>query len=347
MSLIKLLKKCCRVSLFTTPSHAQHFFIYNKLRNLYKLDISETEAHEPQSALAAAENKAADIYGTKKTKFLTNGSSSGIIAAVLSCVKKGDNVLIWRNAHPCHNNALELAGAVPIYYDVDIDAEWGVPTRVSIDKIKQAMSENKVKALIITSPTYEGFVSDVEAIKKVCSEYGVILIVDEAHGALYPFSDRLPHSAVKIADFTVQSLHKTAGGLNPTALLHTNTDYDVDFALQKISTTSPSYPLLASIEANIVFLNSKRCKKLLSNLSDNITELKMMCKNCVFGGDDITKILVKTSGMSGFELSEKLFEKYKIEDEKTNEVSTMLLCGVGTTQKKLQRLKKALKNIDR
>lgn len=347
MSLINLLKKCCRVSLFTTPSHSQHFFIYNKLRNLYKLDISETEVHNPQRALAFAEHKAADVYGTRKTKFLTNGSSSGIIAAVLSCVQKGDNVLIWRDAHPCHKNAVELAGAVPIYYDVDLDVEWGVPTKVSVEMIRQLLSANKVKALLITSPTYEGFASDIKAIKQVCDEYGVILIVDEAHGALYPFSDRLPQSAVKIAGFTIQSLHKTAGGLNPTALLHTNTDYDVDSALQKISTTSPSYPLLASIEANIAFLNSRRGKKLLSHLLDNITDLKMECNNCDFGGDDITKILVKAAGMSGFELSEKLFEKYKIEDEKTNEVSTMLLCGIGTTQKKIQRLKAALKSIDK
>ena len=82
MSLVNLLRKTCNKTLFTTPSHSQSLFIFHKLRNLYKLDISETETHDPQAALALAEKRAAAIYKTKVTKFLTNGSSSGIIASV-------------------------------------------------------------------------------------------------------------------------------------------------------------------------------------------------------------------------------------------------------------------------
>ena len=93
---------------------------------------------------------------------------------------------------------------------------------------------NNIRAVIITSPTYEGYAADIRTIKVLCNKYKAFLIVDEAHGALYPFSDRLPESAVKTADFTVQSLHKTAGGLNPTALLHTNTDIDINSALSLI-----------------------------------------------------------------------------------------------------------------
>ena len=121
-----------------------------------------------------------------------------------------------------------------------------------------------IKAVIVTSPTYEGIVSDIKAIKAICKN--TYLIVDEAHGALYPFSDKLPQSAVNIADFTIQSLHKTAGGLNPTALLHVNCDLDATKALSMINTTSPSYPLLASIEANINYLNSSRGRKKLDEL---------------------------------------------------------------------------------
>ncbi|MBO6087581.1 hypothetical protein J6P92_04455 [bacterium] len=64
-----------------------------------------------------------------------------------------------------------------------------------------------------------------------------------------------------------------------------------------------------------------------------------------FGGDDITKILIKKDGLTGYELSEKLFDEFSIEDEKTNEISTMLLCGIGTTKEKLEHLKKALKHL--
>ncbi len=341
MSLIQLLRKQNRKYLFTTPSHNQKYFIFNKFRNFYKYDISETEAQDPQTALAQAEKRATKIYGTRNTHFLTNGSTSGIIAAVLACCRRGDKVLLWRNSHPCHLNAVKLAGCEPVFYDLPIDKEWGIPQKTTPELI----DVKGVKAVIVTSPSYEGIVSDIKKLKEVCQNNGAYLIIDEAHGALYPFSDKLPQSAVNIADFTIQSLHKTAGGLNPTALLHVNCDCDASNALSMINTTSPSYPLLASIEANINFLNSKRGRKKIETLISLIEEIKNSANNVEFGGDDITKILIKKSGMTGFELSEKLFDEFDIEDEKTNEVSTMLLCGIGTTEAKLKKLSHALKKI--
>lgn len=338
MSLINLFRKRNRKFLFTTPSHGQKFFIFNKFRQFYKHDISETEAQDPQTALTDAQNRAAKIYGTNYTYFLTNGSTSGIIAAVLACTNKGDKVLICGNAHPCHKNAVILAGCEPVYYDLPKIKEWGVPDKTTPDLI----DIKGVKAVIVTSPSYEGIVSDIKALKQICNKNNTFLIVDEAHGALYPFSDELPQSAVNIADFTIQSLHKTAGGLNPTALLHVNCEIDAKSALAMINTTSPSYPLLATIEANINYLNSKKGKKNLKNLIDNIKNIKANIKNVDFGGDDITKILIKKDGLTGYELSEILFDKFNIEDEKTNDVSTMLLCGLGTTERQLEHLKHSL-----
>lgn len=341
MSLIQLLRKQNRKYLFTTPSHNQKYFIFNKFRNFYKYDISETEAQDPQTALAQAEKRATKIYGTRHTHFLTNGSTSGVIAAVLACCNKEDKVLLWRNSHPCHLNAVKLAGCEPVFYDLPIDKEWGIPQKTT----PELVDVKGVKAVILTSPSYEGIISDVKKIKEICRNNGAYLIIDEAHGALYPFSDKLPQSAVNIADFTIQSLHKTAGGLNPTALLHVNCDCDASNALSMINTTSPSYPLLASIEANINFLNSKRGRKKIETLISLIEEIKNSTNNVEFGGDDITKILIKKAGMTGLELSEKLFDEFDIEDEKTNEVSTMLLCGIGTTEAKLKKLSHALKKI--
>ncbi len=345
MSLINLLRKTSRNKLFTTPSHAQKFFIFHKLRNLYKLDISETETHNPQEALLKAQYRASKIYGVKSTSFLLNGSTSGIIASVLACVNPSDKVLLWRNAHPCHANAVKLAGATPIYYELDIDKEFGVPLETKPEVIESYLINNKIKAVIITSPSYEGIVSEIELIKTICNKYDAYLIVDEAHGALYPFSENLPKSAVQIADFTVQSLHKTAGGLNSTALLHCNCDIDVSKALSIINTTSPSYPLLASIEANINYINSKKGRGEIEKIISQIKTLKLNCNNCKFYGDDITKILVKHKNYSGYDLSKILFEKYNIEDEKTNKKSTMLLCGIGTSIKKINQLFFALNNI--
>jgi len=336
MSLINLLRKKNRKTLFTTPSHGQKFFIFHKFMQFYKYDISETETHDPQTALCEAENRAKKIYGTKYTKFLTNGSTSGIIAAVLTCVQKGDKVLLWENSHPCHLNAVKLAGAEPVFFTLPEIKNWGIPDRTPPELIEKQLKDNHIKAVIITSPTYEGMVSNICAIKEICAKYNAFLIVDEAHGALYPFSDELPQSAVKIADFCIQSLHKTAGGLNPTALLHCNSS-NPDDALAMINTTSPSYPLLATIEANINFLNSARGRKILSNLINNIKNIKKN-SNLEFFGDDITKINIKKQGLSGYDLSQQLFNDYDIEDEKTNEISTMLLCGIGTTTQKLKRL---------
>ncbi|MFA7658151.1 MAG: aminotransferase class I/II-fold pyridoxal phosphate-dependent enzyme [Candidatus Gastranaerophilaceae bacterium] len=346
MSLINILKKKSKIDFFTTPSHAQKFFIFSKFRQFYKYDISETDAYNPLQALNLAQEYAGKIYGTKSTYFLTNGSTSGIIAAVLACVKTGEKVLIWDNAHSCHKNAVKLAGAIPVSYEVEKDETWGIYLGIDIEKIEEQLKCEKIKAVIVTSPTYDGVVSDIKKIKEICKKHGCYLIVDEAHGAMYPFCDKLPESAISLgADFVIQSLHKTAGGLNPTALLHCNAELDTKSALNMISTTSPSYPLLASIEKNIKFLNSPKGRKKILELIKNIENLKKNVPNCEFyAGSDPTKILVKVHGLSGFELSEYLF-KNGIEDEKTNEKSTMLLCGIGTDFKKLKKLERVLKKI--
>ena len=338
MGLISLFKRKNRKVLFTTPSHSQSFFIVNKLRQFYKFDISETDAHDPVTALAEAEKWAAGVYGSKYTKFLTNGSTSGIIVAVLACVKPGEKVLVWDKAHPCHLNAVKLAGGEPVFYELPFIDEWGVYGAFDIS----TLNSDEVSAIIVASPSYEGIVSDISLISDICRKKNIKLIVDEAHGALYPFSEKLPQTSIGIADFTVQSLHKTAGGLNPTALLHSR-EIDPTTALNMINTTSPSYPLLMSIEANIRFLNSKRGRKKLDDLIETIKILRAKCKNVEFYGDDITKILIKKEGLTGFELSENLFDEHNIEDEKTNSVSTMLLCGIGTSKKKIEKLKTALR----
>lgn len=338
MSIVSVLKKKLNKTFFTTPSHNGKSCIFHKFYQWYKNDISEVDAYNPQKALDTAEKKASEIYGTKYTKFLTNGSTSGIISAILASECK--NIYIWNNAHQCHRNGAGLANCNIIEYSLPKDENLGVYRAINTGKVEELLQgAPKNSAILITSPTYEGFAANVKKISELCRKHGVKLIVDEAHGALYPFSDELPESAVKYADYTVQSLHKTAGGINPTALLHSN-DNNPSEALSKINTTSPSYPMLATIEANINFLNSAKGKKYLKNLIENINNLNLPRLN-----DDITKILIQHPKLSGFEFSEALFEKYGIEDERTNEKTTMLLCGIGTTKKMLIRLKNALRNL--
>ncbi len=345
MSLVRLLESKVQKTLYTTPSHGQKFFIYEPLKEMYKIDISETECQDPQEALNRAQLRARTIYHTYSTTFLTNGSTSGIIAAVLSCTQVGDKVLIASNSHPCHFNAVKLAGARALTYDLDVDNDWGVTLEARPEVIDYYLSRYNIRTVIITSPSYEGIISDIEEIKHVCEKHGAFLIVDEAHGALYPFSDKLPLSAVNVADFTVQSLHKTAGGLNPTALLHCNCNIDVKPALDMFMTTSPSYPLLASIEANIEYLNSREGRKEIDNLITRLDRIRVKCTGCEFFGDDPTKMLIRVPGISGYELSEMLYEDFDIEDEITNAKSTMLLCGIGTDHKKIDKLQQVLSKL--
>ena len=282
MSLVSTLKKKNKKQLFTTPSHAGKIAILHKFYQWYRSDISEVDAYNPVEALKTAEKRAAEIYGVKSTSFLTNGSTSGVITAVLASVKKDETVLIWNMSHPCHRNACILAGAKIAEYELPYNIEWGVYEGLTADIAEKYIKKHKPAAIIVTSPSYEGLVSDIKEISLVCKKNGVALIVDEAHGALYPFSEKLPESAIKYADFVVQSLHKTAGGINPTALLHSNVDIDVKKYLNMITTTSPSYPMLATIEANINYLNSKKGKKKIDILISQIEELKNELANLEF-----------------------------------------------------------------
>ena len=340
MLIFNRLKKKHNTKLFTTPSHSQKRCLVPMFKNFYKYDVSETDTHNPEELLIEAEQFASKVYGTKKTKFLTNGSSSGVIAAVLALSSREDNVLLWRGAHCSHHNAVKLAGANPIYYDLPLN-EYGV--EIPELDIEEYLKSYNIKLLMITSPTYYGYVANIKRIKSICDKYGVKLFVDEAHGALYPFSDRLPETAVKYADVVVQSLHKTAGGLNPTALLHSNCDADIDKALSMITTTSPSYPLLMSIEKNIRYLNSSSGKKEIEALID-LAQTVNQVEGYSFGGDDPLKLLIKKDGLSGVELSDALYS-LGVEDEKTNEISTMLLLGIGTDKTKIDKLIKVLNKI--
>ena len=162
MGLISLLKKKNSKTLFTTPSHGGKFCIMHKFYQWYKSDISEIDALNPEQALIDSEKKASEIYGTKYTKFLTNGSSSGIISAILASNPK--KILIWDNAHPCHENGAKLSGAEIVRYNLPIDNELGLYKAITTDKVRELITQNNPDTLVITSPTYECFVADVKTI---------------------------------------------------------------------------------------------------------------------------------------------------------------------------------------
>ena len=368
MSIIKFIQKFKKSNrtLFTTPSHGQGDFVApdcSKMlgRRFYTCDYSEIEGFDnlakPTGIIKITQDEAAKVYGAKNTFFLTNGSTSGIIAAMLTVLNKNDKVLIARNCHKSVYNGLVLTGAVPIWVMPHYNRDWGIYEPVNYDYIEETLQRNRdIKLFIMTNPTYEGLMTDVYRVSHICKKYGVKLLVDEAHGALWNFHKALgTPSLIQGADIVVQSLHKTAGALNPSALLHLSKETDIDASkvqksLNLITTTSPSYPLLINIEGTINYLNSEKGKEKLSDLVKHVNRLIRTLKSIpnleVYSyNNDVTKLLVKVTNMSGFELSDILFEKYNIEDELANEKSVLLLMGLGTTKSKLKKIEKALTEI--
>lgn len=353
MSIIKTLQKKLKRTLFTTPSHSQKNLFF-PLKNFYENDLSEIEGLDnilkPSGDIFKAQLKATQVYNTKHTFYLTNGATSGILAAMKALIADKDKVIIARNCHRCVFSGLVLTGAMPIWIEPTKNENWGVYGAIDPLDIEEHLKKKDIKAVIITSPTYEGIVSDIEAISILCEKYGAYLIVDEAHGALYNFSDLLPKPAINLgASISVNSLHKTAGALNPAALLHISRDSEIDIdkiqnTLNLIQTSSPSYPLLANIESCIDFLNNKG-EKYIENLYNICEKFKNEAEKqgwCFLNNDDFTKIIIK----GGYELSQSLFDDFGIEDECANSKSVLFLTGVGTQEKKIKTLLKALKKLE-
>lgn len=365
MYIIETLKKLIQHKplLFTTPGHSGGKGVlpeYKELvdKKVFKADFSEIEGldnlQNPSGIIKNSLVHASDIYGSKNTFYLVNGSSSGIIALMLASVKRGDNVLIARNAHKSVINALTLSGANPVWLNPEWEKEWNIPANVKPEKIRQKLEQNPdITSVWITSPTYEGIVSDIYTISKICKEKEVLLIVDEAHGALWPFSEKLPVSSINLgADACVQSLHKTGSCLTQGAVLHLSpksriNPEKVQQCLNLINTTSPSYLILSSIEASIEYLHSSEGREKLEKLLQNIEEIKSFLKlnaeinfleRCENYIHDPTKLFLGLNRISGYDLGEVLHKKFNIETEFENNKGLLALTGIGTNHKKLQKL---------
>jgi lysine decarboxylase len=229
-------------------------------RDLLSLDMTEIPGmdnlRQPSVMLRGAQEYAAMLYGADESFFLVNGASAGLIAAICSVCKEGERLAVARNSHVSVYNALVFSGAAPVYFMPGY-ARSGLCGGVGPEDIPGG-----VKAAILVSPTYEGFVSDIAAIAEKVHRQNGILIVDEAHGAHFPFHHSFPVHAMKLgADIVVTSLHKTLPAPSQCALLHINgprVDRDkLRFYLNAIQTTSPSYMLMAAMDHTLRHLNEQ------------------------------------------------------------------------------------------
>lgn len=311
-----------------------------------EIDITEIDGfdnlHAATSSIKKIEDNLAKIYNANRSFMLINGSTVGLLSAIFAVTNRCDKIIIARNCHKSVYNACYLRELEVVYIEPEFDECDGYYTSISQNKIDKVIKENNdAKALVITSPTYEGNISNIKS--------SIPLIIDCAHGAHFGFSNfpKYPN-----ADIIISSLHKTLPCLTQTAVLNVyNNMYteNVKKYLDIFETSSPSYILMSSVSKCIEILNNGN--ELFSIYEKNLKDLySVNLKNLKFKiGDDIGKIVVSTAtaNINGTELSQILRDKYNIECEMASVNYIILMTSIADTKDAFTLLKNALQEIDK
>lgn len=269
-------------------------------------DITEIDGfdnlHCPKGVLSELEKDISKIFGYKKSIISVNGSTCAVLSAICAVCEKGDKIIIARNCHKSVYNACFLRELDVIYLEPDFIEKLGVYGKINQKSVDGSLKDNPdAKALVITSPTYEGIVSEIKS--------NIPLIVDAAHGAHFGFAEWLPKRAV--GDIVIQSLHKTLPSLTQTAVVHIDNEKyfsKVKMYMDIFETSSPSYVLLSSVDRCIDFLKTgkevfKNYKKLIDGFYEKVKEIENVS---VYPNDDLTRLIISAKGYTGAELSEHL-----------------------------------------
>ncbi|MBQ9935500.1 MAG: aminotransferase class I/II-fold pyridoxal phosphate-dependent enzyme [Lachnospiraceae bacterium] len=333
-------------------------------------EVSGTDdLHHPEEMILKSQQQLARIYDSYASFYMVNGSTGGILSAIGAVAECGkvagkNKIIIARNCHKSVYNGVKLFGLEPIYVEPEyMELEEGyisnIYSGIKAHQIKALVEQHQnVCAVVITSPTYEGVVSDVSGIRKVLKPRGIPFIVDEAHGAHLSFIDgifQLPLSAVSLgADIVVQSLHKTLPALTQTAVLHIN-DERFETGIRKylsiFMSSSPSYPMLCSMEEAVV--GSWEIKQrdgyeeylnILRTFRENISKLKniklLEKTNC-----DETRIVLY-GNWSGEMLAERLRELGNIEIEMSGVNYVVLISTYVDEPENFAHLERTIKLLD-
>lgn len=319
--------------------------------------------HPATGPIKEAQELAARAFGAKKTFFLLNGSTAGNLAIAMGLTKKGQKIVTNRNCHRSILTGMIISGAEPLWLVPKKFEDWGIWGYITPESVEETLSKNNDVSMVwITNPTYEGVVSDIKSISKVCKKYNVPLIVDEAHACLWNFNKHLPTPALQLgADAVVQSLHKTGGSMSQSSMLHIaeNSLIDADSvekALKLLHTTSPSLILLASLDAARANLESSRGQKQLERAINNAKYLRREIEKMEHIHDlkpdfgymtDVTKIFIRADGLSGKRLESILEIEFGIEVESASDAGLLLLSNLGNTRSDMQYLVKCLQKIDK
>lgn len=355
---------------FHMPGHKRRL---GEFMNPIEADITEIEGfdnlHHAEGILKEAKERAAAVYKSRNTYFLVNGSTAGILSAVSACTSIGGKILMARNCHKAvyHSALIRELDAVYIYPQQE--QVIGLNCGLSPEKIKELLiTVPDIQAVIITSPSYDGVVSDVKKIADICHSYQKPLIVDEAHGAHFGFHPYFPENSIgKGADIVIHSLHKTLPAFTQTGLIHLNSSLVDKEVLERYlgiyQSSSPSYLLMAGIDQCIRMLEESR-DRLFGEFVENLEQFRRNSREWKLVGVagkeelagekdvvdlDLSKLIIyiKNGGMSGNELYDELLQHYHLQLEMAAGDYVLALTSIGDDRDGFERLHQALSNIDR
>ncbi len=358
---------------FYTPGHKRGVGISPTLvdvfgKAVFSHDLSElTELDNlsaPSGVIEQAQALAAEVFGASNTWFLVNGSTCGIEAAILATCGNGDKIILPRNVHSSAIAGLILSGARPIFVHPEYDSVSDIAHSITPEAVKAALEQHPdTKAVLMVYPTYYGVCGDVEAIASITHEYNIPLLVDEAHGAHFAFHPQLPTSALAAgADLSVQSIHKTLSAVTQASMLHVQGPR-IDIprlrkALQLVQSSSPSYLLLASLDAarQQMALHGKELMSQTLQLADEarscisqISGLSVLISsaNPGFVALDQTRLTVTVSslGLTGFEADEILETQLGVRAEFPSLQHLTFIISLGNTTEDIQQLIQAFTTL--
>ncbi len=321
----------------------------------------------PVSVIKEAEELAADAFGAKHAFFMINGTTSAVQSMVLTACKKGDKIIMPRNVHRSAINALVISGATPVYVNPGVNKELGIPLGMSLKDVEKAIVSNPdAKAVLVNNPTYYGVCSPLKSIVELAHKYGILVLVDEAHGTHFYFNKNLPMSAMSAgADMAAVSMHKTGGSLTQSSFLLINNDISEGYVRQIINltqTTSGSYLLMSSLDISRknLAINGEdifnRVVSLANYARDEINKIggyyaygsELINNDTVFDFD-ITKLSVHTRsiGLAGIEVYDILRDDYNIQIEFGDIGNILAIISVGDKALGIERLISSMSEIKR
>ncbi len=365
------------VSPFDVPGHhmgnIENDFTKLIGRQAYLLDVNAPIGMDnlanPRGVILEAEELMAEACGADEAFFLVNGTSSGIIAMIMTACRAGEKIILPRNVHKSVINALILSGAVPEYVMPEIDGQLEIANQPSVDDFKRAILRSpSAKAVLIINPTYFGAVTDLKEVVEFAHEHHMAVLVDEAHGAHFYFhSGCTPITAMDAgADMAAVSFHKTGGSLTQSSVLLAHTEmfsrYKIQKSLNILNTTSPSSLLMASLDAAREFMVTKgkeaqkeayqlaQCAKERINKIPGfrVADSDHFRKHGAFDYDE-TRIVIELDKLdiSGFDLYYLAKKEYGVQFELAETYAVLCIFAIGTKKKHVDALIAALKDISK